>query len=294
MHTIPTPSVCVCLCVPVCVYMCVCVCVCVVCVCVYASIVPLLVCACILINTFLAVFPAATDQEIEAFWEIIHSVDDAVTRDDHAKRVLTNRPALKQFIEHCCHVRHYQFAIKKCGDLSCNICKPPRLPQPIFQSLHHIPDPVPDSDGLHYKPFEDLYAKSTTEQHRPSLQVDSKHRKSHGIPFSPSAQTARTVSQIVMCSECLRPRVIYAQKKLSFQEVLQVERILEDVYFTCGSSLQDIDSSHGVGSTTDSQLLSKVSVRANLTCNDPVEISFYSSESFPDVCVHCACVGDLW
>ena len=222
------------MCVPVCVYVCVCVCVwCVVCVCVYASIVPLLVCACILINTFLAVFPAATDQEIEAFWEIIHSVDDAVTRDDHAKRVLTNRPALKQFIEHCCHVRHYQFAIKKCGDLSCNICKPPRLPQPIFQS------------------------------------------------------------QIVMCLECLRPRVIYAQKKLSFQEVLQVERILEDVYFTCCSSLQDIDSSHGVGSTTDSQLLSKVFVRANLTCNDPVEIPFYSSESFPDVCVHCACVGDL-
>ena len=146
--------VCVCLCVPVCVYMCVCVCVCVVCVCVYASIVPLLVCACILINTFLAVFPAATDQEIEAFWEIIHSVDDAVTRDDHAKRVLTNRPALKQFIEHCCHVRHYQFPIKKCGDLSCNICKPPRLPQPIFQS------------------------------------------------------------QIVMCLECLRPRVIYAQNVL--------------------------------------------------------------------------------
>ena len=96
-----------------------------------------------------------------------------------------------------------------------------------------------------------------------------------------------------MCSECLRPRVIYAQKKLSFQEVLQVERILEDVYFTCGSSLQDIDSSHGVGSTTDSRLLSKVFVRANLTCNDPVEIPFYSSKSFPDVCVHCACVGDL-
>ena len=64
---------------------CVCVCVCVVCVCAYASIVPLLVCACILINTFLAVFPAATDQEIEAFWEIIHSVVDAVTRDDRAK-----------------------------------------------------------------------------------------------------------------------------------------------------------------------------------------------------------------
>ena len=114
-----------------------------------------------------------------------------------------------------------QFAIKKCGDLSCNICKQPRFHQPIFQSLYHIPDPVPDSDGLHYKPFEDLYEKS-----RPSLQADSQHHKSHGIPFSPSAQAAKTVSQIMMCSECLRPRVIYVQRKFSFQEGLQLQRIL--------------------------------------------------------------------
>ena len=183
--------------------------------------------------TFHAVFPAATDQEIEAFWEIVRTVDDTVTRDDRAKKVLTNRPALKQFFEHCCLVRHYQFAIKKCGDSSCDICKPPRLPQPVFQSLHHIPDPVPDSDGLHYKPFDILYGRSTTEQHRPSLQANSQHCKAHGMPFSPSAQTARTVSQTVLCLECLRPRVIYAQRKLSFQERLQLQQILEDFCYPC-------------------------------------------------------------
>lgn len=231
-------------------------------------------------------FPAATDQEIEAFWEIVRTVDDTVTRDDCAKKVLTNRPALKQFFEHCCLVRHYQFAIKKCGDSSCDICKPPRLPQPVFQSLHHIPDPFPDSDGLHYKPFDILYGRSTTEQHRPSLQANSQHRKAHGMPFSPSAQTARTVSQTVLCLECLRPRVIYAQRKLSFQEWLQLQQIF---YYSCGSSLQDIDS----GSTADLQLLAKVFVKANLTCDDPVEVPYFSSESFPKICIHCACTADL-
>ena len=173
---------CVCLCVPVCVYMCACTCMCVdvcvccvcvlmcTCVCVHVCVhvhvcVCLCVCVCVrkhsasacvcmFINTFLAVFPAATDQEIEAFWEIIHSVDDAVTRDDHAKRVLTNRPALKQFIEHCCHVRHYQFAIKKCGDLPWNICK---LPRPVFQSLHHIPGQWWTALQTFWRPVWEIY-----------------------------------------------------------------------------------------------------------------------------------------
>ena len=79
-------------------------------------------------------------------------------------------------------------------------------------------DPVSDSGGLHYKPFDDLYGKATSEEHRPSLQSSAQERNSHGIPFSPSAQTARTVGQTVTCVECSRPRVIYAQRKLSFQE----------------------------------------------------------------------------
>ena len=109
-------------------------------------------------------FSSATGEEIKAFWNIISSVDKAVTQNDRAKAILSDRPKLKLFMEHCCVVRHYHFSIKKCGLSECSICKPPRLPDEIFKSLHCLPDPIPDSDGEHYKSFDDVYGTKTTEK----------------------------------------------------------------------------------------------------------------------------------
>ena len=39
-------------------------------------------------------------------------------------------------------------------------------------------------------------------------------------------------------------------------------------------------------------LFGKVYVRENITCNDPVEIPYYSSERFQSVCTHCAYASD--
>ena len=36
-------------------------------------------------------------------------------------------------------------------------------------------------------------------------------------------------------------------------------------------------------------LMQSVYVRENLTCNDPIEVPYYSSEKFEDLCIHCAC-----
>ena len=137
----------------------------------------------------------------------------------------------QMFIEHCCHARHYYVCNKKCGNSSCNICKPPLLPQPISVS---VPYSWPCT-GQWWTALQtlDLYGKS-----RHSLQVASQHRKSHGIHFSNCAQAAMTVSQIVMCSECLRPRTIYVQRKLSFQEGIHcacIDDMVEnwDVYPIC-------------------------------------------------------------
>ena len=38
----------------------------------------------------------------------------------------------------------YMFSIKKCGLIHCKVCKPPHLPKEIFESIHHLPDPVRD------------------------------------------------------------------------------------------------------------------------------------------------------
>ena len=44
-------------------------------------------------------------------------------------------------------------------------------------ALHHLPDPVPH--GEHYKSFDNLYGKETTEEYRPSLK-EAQEKSHHG------------------------------------------------------------------------------------------------------------------
>ena len=97
------------------------------------------------------------------------------------------------------------FGVKKCGKEDCEICLPPRLPRNEFDQLHH-----PIADGEHYKSFEDVYGCMTSEKDCPSLK-----NPANGIPFSPSAQTAR---RLVLCSNYLKPRVVYSKLKLKIEE----------------------------------------------------------------------------
>ena len=112
-------------------------------------------------------------------------------------------------------------------------------------------------------------------------------KKCHGIPFSPSAQTARL---LVMCSECLKPRVIYSKQKLTIWEEHALERTLDNILFTCGSSLTGLEIEKLRSDPPSVQtVLGRVFVRENLSCDDCIEIPYYSSEKFQDnICIHCA------
>lgn len=50
----------------------------------------------------------------------------------------------------------------------CHICKPIRLPQDIFDSIYHFPDPIPRNND-HYAPLNEVYGKNTTDCYRPSF-----------------------------------------------------------------------------------------------------------------------------
>ena len=121
---------------------------------------------------------------------------------------------------------------------------------------------------------------SVTERNRPSLRTGG--GKEHGIPFNLNAQTTRAI----MCSECLRPRVIYVQYKLIHAEEVALYRTKEGLFYTRGSTLK------GVQVATQSRtqlsivkdLFGKVYVQENITCND---------QRFQSVCTHCACVCDV-
>ena len=75
-------------------------------------------------NDLFQVFTAASDAEIEELWNNILLVDEILTRNDTTKKALKKKEKLNEFIQHCCHVRHYAFGIKKCGETGCKLCKP--------------------------------------------------------------------------------------------------------------------------------------------------------------------------
>ena len=228
-------------------------------------------------------YSTASDHEMDALFSVLHSIESALTR-NHSKKDLHKLPRLKEFFAHCCYQRKYVFGVKKCGKLGCAICRPPQLQETIFQELCHIPDPVEDDDQQHYKPFSSVYGTLTTEKDRPSTKCEGK--KSHGLPFSPSSQTARS---LIVCSECLRPRVLYSQRKLSIVETNALTRTVEGFLYTCGATLCGLEVVQCPDDPpTISTLFQRVFVKGNLTCENPVEVPYYSCEAFEMVCVHCA------
>lgn len=48
------------------------------------------------------------------------------------------------------------------------------------------------------------------------------------------------LSNVLICSECEKPSVVYAANKLSGQEMKTLERIKQLFQYTCGSSLQEL------------------------------------------------------
>ena len=157
----------------------------------------------------------------------------------------------------------------------------------LVEQVHFIPDPVPDSGKEHYIPFAELYGTQTTEQHRPSLQEKSTSG-SHGIPFNPTSQHASNTCKVIKCTECSKQRVIYAARKLKYDEMERLKRVIDGVQYSCGSVLSDIDYSF-----RDQELICKVYVRANRTCADKVEVPFYSCGVHDPICIDCGVEDDL-
>lgn len=145
---------------------------------------------------------SADNQEIEDFWEVLLLVEDSLQQSDSAKAILSSRPKLKEFLEHCCQQRHYSFCIKKCGNNSCTICLPVRMDASKFSALRFLPDPLLGEDS-HYLPFSDVFDKTTTEKDRPSL----KAKKQKSLSYSPSKQHATNVGVVIQCEECNKWRL---------------------------------------------------------------------------------------
>ena len=99
------------------------------------------------------------------------------------------------------------------------------------------------------------------------------------MPFTPTAQFARNVDVVIQCHECEKWRLIYAKNVISRWEKARLEKILQEVQYSCGSSLQDIGHDN-------SSILSRVFTRVNLLCSSPMEIPYYGTYHEP-LCFYC-------
>ena len=220
------------------------------------------------------VYESSSNEDIQAFWEVLELVDPSLTREDTKKKDIENKLKLKEFYQHCCRSRHYFFSIKKCGEETCEVCKPLRMPKEEFANIKHLPDPtIGDED--HYLTFEMAFQKETTEKDRPSLAKPIKRRKS--LPFTPSVQHVRNIGLMLQCEECDLWRLLYSKRKLSVQEKTQLQAYIDDITYTCGATLQELDLPES---------FSCVFVREH-NCFEPIEKLYYSANLEP-ICIYCA------
>ena len=89
------------------------------------------------------------------------------------------------------------------------------------------------------------------------------------------------------CDECNKPRLAFSKHKLKEGESNCLKRMLNELVYTCGSTFSEYDSEK------EDNIMHKVFVKANLSCGQNVEFSFYSCEIYNPVCIHCGCTDDF-
>ena len=65
-------------------------------------------------------------------------------------------------------------------------------------------------------------------------------KRTHGIQFTPTAQTAIHVGKIVKCIHCLKARVVYAKKQLSDARQKMMKPMLNYFQYVCGTVFYDL------------------------------------------------------
>lgn len=62
----------------------------------------------------------------------------------------------------------------------------------------------------------------------------------HDMPLTPTTQTTLNVGFAITCSECSKPGLVYAKKKLSHRNAMLMQRILNDLQYVCSTIFHNI------------------------------------------------------
>jgi len=221
-------------------------------------------------------FTSATTEEISEFWSVIIAIDDTLEESNkYIKANISEHTKISEFIDHCCRMGHYTFDILKCGKENCKICKPVNLPRHVFDTIKHLPFPMPGSDG-HYLSFSDVLSKETSEEHRPSFKKKPSNAKKKTLPFYASVQHVKNSQLMVQCEECNMWRLVFSKHKLTIVQRQKLQAILEGHSYSCGAKLSELELNSE---------FKDVEIRDH-ACGDTIEKLYYSAGLEP-ICVYC-------
>ena len=146
------------------------------------------------------------DDDLDCLFSFAKLIDSDLTRDMTNKKELILRTKYQEFLRTHAITHHYCFQIKKCGSETCEYCTPPRCSLDVFQTLSIVPDPLLDTTGSKFKPFEDIYGKEpNSEKDRPSLGTAAERHDHETRDILVSTKARMTVT----CCQCNKPRVVY-------------------------------------------------------------------------------------
>lgn len=150
----------------------------------------------------------------------------------------------------------------------------------ICTDIFPLPDPVIGEDS-HYKEFTAVFGKTGDSfanscNDMAPLHQPRKQKKSLG--FNVTQQHVKNVGTVVQCDDCGMWRLLFSKVKLSPQSRLDLEKLLEEVSYTFGATLDDLD-------LPDS--LKTVCVKYH-SCHDPMEKLYYSASGFEPICFYCS------
>ena len=106
-----------------------------------------------------------------------------------------------------------------------------------------------------------------------TLAKPNKKRKS--LPFSPSVQHVKNIDIMLQCEECDLWRLLFSKRKLSIKERAELQSILDDVAYSCGATLEELDLP---------DKFSCVHVKEH-NCYDTIEKLYYSA-GFVPICIY--------
>ena len=116
------------------------------------------------------------------------------------------------------------------------------------------------------------------EKYLPS-KIEDPSKADHKIPFTQTAQTAKNVGLLLNCDECSKLRLLHAKHKLQMKKLNELKHILNYLVYVCGSSLTELDEEIA------DNIVDAVYVKENLSCNQMIELPYFSCQTHQDVYV---------